>query len=422
MKPPILTDLEAERDYLAAMLVYGNRDWVRSTRLDPADLFSPAHQDVLIAIREIETKTGEISIDAVIAHLKNIGSKNYKKPAEITDGYCKVPTRTDLESIVDRIRKLAECRQINERLEQARSCFAKGELQNGKDYVRLASEALDSDHSGYVIEDIGASMRYAFDTIANERRKKVRFGAQIFTDSIGFLSAGSAMTIGGKTSAGKSTIALDVAKGMAGQGHRPGIISLEDGPDVWGSRFLSSLSGLPVSYAKTGQAEADGVRTIMDTSINAAPDVVIAYARAASPETVLGLINRLVRSNGCDVIFVDYLQAIHVDLKTTRVDKSYSFVFNRMKAMADNLGVPVIVLSQIRRMDGEEPTMYDLKETGDVENGSEVVALVWFENSTKNTYVKTDKIKWARRDKYLRARVVRDSTGGMITGYEMAPK
>jgi replicative DNA helicase len=190
---------------------------------------------------------------------------------------------------------------------------------------------------------------------------------------------GSLTVLGGQTGAGKSTIALYLADAYERVGIAPGVISLEDPASTWGRRIIGADSG-----ADPVHASADG----WDSIAEAAERAGLSSSRWAFPtrydvSEVLAHMRRLVDVEGCGVIFVDYLQVV-----TNREHRGYhrgellSAATAAMKGEAKRLGVPLFLGSQIKRVERvggklREPSIHDLKESGDIENMAEGVVLLW---------------------------------------------
>lgn len=263
--------------------------------------------------------------------------------------------------------------------------------------------------------------RSALDYLTDASRLRTpQTGYTILDNAIGGLPPGAMFTVGGRTGAGKSSLLLGMSFNQAGRGARVGIVSCEDPEWVWGTRILSHLSdvnsaeffrranGTPDMYlvdqAKIGieRAKSYGVH--------------FAYATGKPIKSVIEAIRELIQARGCSVIMVDYLQAIVAkgqDRYVARTDTAQA-----LKGYCQQHGVPLVLASQLKRPENgnpfREPHNGDLKDSGDIENMSEVIVLLWQTSDVEDATVlgKVGKIKWS--PKRPRFQIERDVRTGAL--------
>jgi len=86
---------------------------------------------------------------------------------------------------------------------------------------------------------------------------------------------------------------------------------------------------------------------------------------------------RLLKTRGVKIVFIDYLTLVqHGDIRTPRYERVGELV-REMKAMARELSIPVIVLSQLNRQaEGQEPSLAELRQSGEVEEHADMIMLM----------------------------------------------
>jgi len=202
-----------------------------------------------------------------------------------------------------------------------------------------------------------------------------RFVATGFADldaTLGRLPPGSMTIIGGETASGKSHMVHAMAFNAARDGNRPGIISLEDGIDEWGTRGIALLTGCTYQAVLEARSFDPVDREDLYQQIRKAPrlarevDVRVGFAISANMETVMQTAKSLIVDHERNVLFVDYAQAVRVGLDKKRIDKAYADVAQRLKGLCAKHKIPLVLNSQLSR-GKDTPSINSLKEcvTGD---------------------------------------------------------
>jgi replicative DNA helicase len=199
---------------------------------------------------------------------------------------------------------------------------------------------------------------------------------------IGGLHAGRMYTIGGRPGAGKSTAALVMAEHAAVESGRSVLIFSKEMPtvDVMG-RFVAR--GARVDLRSINQRALDDVQMAQIRSYVRKVGTPRLYVNAA-PVNLSG-IKTLARAHhhrhGLDVLVVDYLQLVHTDTPGRTREQEVGRVSRELKALAMELGIVVVVPAQLNRGPASRPdarpTMSDLRDSGQIEQDSDAVILLW---------------------------------------------
>jgi len=194
---------------------------------------------------------------------------------------------------------------------------------------------------------------------------------------------GDMIVIAGRPSMGKSSWALNMAEHMALFNDVPvAIFSLEMGRRQLAERFICSNAGVDSQKVRRGNVTTGDYQELVQ-ACNRLADAPI-YIDDESGLTPLGLrakARRLKSKYGIQCIIIDYLQLMDCPgKKQDNRQQEITTISRRIKGLARELNVPVIVLSQLNRQpearEGHRPRMSDIRESGSVENDADLILLL----------------------------------------------
>ncbi len=197
------------------------------------------------------------------------------------------------------------------------------------------------------------------------------------------LQNGEMIIIAGRPSMGKTSLALNIAECMGVVEKIPiAIFSLEMGKQQLAERFLCSNSEIDSQLVRKGMLGTDHYQKLVQAcgELSQAP-IFIDDTAGLTPLELRAKARRLKRMHDIKCLMVDYLQLMHLGL--SRVEsrqQEITSISRYLKALARELNIPVIVLSQLNRSpEGREdhrPRMSDLRESGSIEQDADVVMLL----------------------------------------------
>ena len=187
------------------------------------------------------------------------------------------------------------------------------------------------------------------------------------------LQPGDLVVIAGRPSMGKTTLAVNIAENAAIERKVPtAIFSMEMAADALTLRMISSLGRVSQSHLRTGALSAeDWPRITSATEVLSQAPIYIDETPALTPTEIRARARRLKREKGLGLIVVDYLQLMQVAGTKENRATEISEISRSLKALAKELQLPVIALSQLNRSVEQrvekKPVMSDLREcvTGD---------------------------------------------------------
>jgi replicative DNA helicase len=189
--------------------------------------------------------------------------------------------------------------------------------------------------------------------------------------------------IAGRPSMGKSALATNIAQNAAAATGKPvAMFSLEMSKESLVLRMLCSEARVDSTKVRTGYlAEQDFPRLAMAAGRLADLPFFIDDSPAISVLELRAKARRLMRESGLGLIIVDYLQLMRAHKDVDNREQEISLVSRSLKALAKELHVPVIALSQLNRAveqrADKRPLMADLRESGAIEQDADVIAFIY---------------------------------------------
>ena len=207
------------------------------------------------------------------------------------------------------------------------------------------------------------------------------------------LQKGDLIVIAGRPSMGKTTFALNIAENAAfgPKKAKVGIFSMEMSRDSLAFRMVSSLGRVDQSHLRVGNIDGEEWSRV-NTAISMMKEapIFIDDTGALTPTDVRARARRLKREHGLDLIVLDYLQLMQVAGTKENRATEISEISRSLKALAKELSVPIIALSQLNRSleqrQDKRPVMSDLRESGAIEQDADVIMMIYREEVyDKNT-------------------------------------
>ncbi len=182
--------------------------------------------------------------------------------------------------------------------------------------------------------------------------------------------------LGARPSIGKTAMALSMMQHIAVEKKIPcGFFSLEMSYQMIGQRLLSMESRIHGKKLRTGMLSMSDFQKLQDAAgrIFNAPFYIV-----DQPNMMLldlrALARRLVVERGVKIIFIDYIGLIQTENRNAPVYEAQSEVSKSLKALARELGIPIVVLCQVARdAEGNEPNLAQLRGSGSIEQDADVV-------------------------------------------------
>lgn len=394
-------NLEAERATLGAALLSSTAADYLCDRLNAEAYFRRPHQTLFTAIRTLREQGSEIDNVTLkeqlgrIGKLDDVGGPVYI--ANLTDG---VPRSVNIEHYAGILRDL--------QVKRALVAFANQTI----DLVAEASHAsteivVDSDRrlmelrAGYT-EGRMQSLAASSAALHADLEWRVAHKGQLTGIPTGFQSIdeltlgwqpADMIIIAARPSIGKTTFVMNSAiaaarsTGSTGRRRRVAVFSLEMRRIQIEYRILAQLSRVPLSRLLSGHLTEGDYPLVSQAMCDMAELQIEIDDRAAQTAwDIRGACRRLQAEGGLDQVIIDYVQLMSGSLERRGATRNEEItdISRRLKGLGDELGVPMLVLSQLSRANESRPDprpkLSDLRESGSLEQDADMVAMLHRKN------------------------------------------
>jgi replicative DNA helicase len=383
--------LEGERAILGGLLLDNDALPKVLATLSADDFYREAHRNVFRAVTDLFNRNEPVDWVTLTAALKEANLlESVGGPAFLTELVDAVPSAANVEHYARVVKEKALLRQlISAATEISTRCYEDhGSIDEFVDQCEeLIFKVGESRiQSGFVhVKDL---MKTSFETVESlyDRKENITGVASGFSDLDG-LTAGfqrsDLVIIAGRPSMGKTSFALNVAMNAAIEDGIPtAVFSLEMSKEQIALRILCSKARVNLKSLRTGflTQEDWGRLTQAVGSISDSP-LYVDDTPAINTLEIRAKARRLKKERDLGLVIVDYLQLMRAATRSDSREKEISEISRSLKALAKELGVPVIALSQLNRKVEERPNkrpqLADLRESGAIEQDADVILFIY---------------------------------------------
>src|SRR6202166_4494963 len=405
-------NIEAEQSLLGAILVNNDAFYRGSDFLEPKHFFEPLHQTIfetagsLIRMGKIatpvtlktflpaETDIGGMTVGQYLARLAAeattiINAQDYGRTIY------ELSLRRDLIGIGEDMVNVAYDAPVD---------FApRAQIEDAE---RRLYELAESGRYDGGFQGFAQAMKVALDMAANAYQRDGKLsgtatGLRDLDTKMGGLQPSDLVIVAGRPGMGKTALATNIAYNVA-KAHRAevqadgtmksvnggivGFFSCEMSAEQLATRIIAERTGIPSSTIRRGGITEVDFEKIRDYSIEL--QSLPLYVDETGSLSILLLTaraRRLTRQKGVDLIVVDYIQLLQGSGKRGNDNRvqEVTEITTSLKALAKELNVPIIALSQLSRQvenrDDKRPQLSDLRESGSIEQDADVVIFVYRE-------------------------------------------
>lgn len=393
-------NIEAEISALGSLMLDKDAIFQVADALDPADFYKPAHREIFEAMLDLFARRDPIDVLSVTTRLSEKGQlEGVGGSAYLTSLVNAVPTASHVAhyaSIVRRKRLLRDLIGASQEIAQL-GYQEEDDIEQLIDEAEqkifgIAKNSLKQDF--FAVRDMLDETWERIDKIHRDRDalRGVTTGFKDLDNILGGLQKSDLVILAARPSLGKTSLALDIARHSALAKNSIGIFSLEMSREQVMDRLIAAEAQVDGWRLRTGHLRGDGedndftriqraLATLAETPlfIDDSPSPSVTELRAKA--------RRLQSEHNSNLIIVDYLQLIRGRDNTDSRVQEVSEISRGLKAMAKELNVPVLALSQLSR--GIEmrplsrPKLSDLRESGSIEQDADVVMFIYREDKVK---------------------------------------
>jgi len=389
-------DIAAEEAVSGSLLIDGKAIYEIATMLRPEDFYSEPNRGIYRACRTLYERDEAINQITVAQELERLGIlETCGGVAYLSHLISIVPTSLDIEHYARIVYRLSIMRQLIAAAEKISDIgyqadpdvnAALSRAEEALYQLRSARGSVDFVHIKHVLD------RY-FETspeAAAEGQGPITQVMSGFTGLDEFLDGfqrSDLIIIAGRPSMGKTSLALNIARNAAiEQGACVALFSLEMSRDSLVQRLLSSESGVNLRKLRfEHQTEVDERRLMNAIGILSEAPIYLDDSPMLRVVEMRSKARRLYFEHGIDIIVIDYLQLMQGEgIRGENRVQEISYISRSLKALARELNVPVVAVSQLSRAvefrASHRPQLSDLRESGSIEQDADVVAFIYRED------------------------------------------
>jgi replicative DNA helicase len=396
-------NIEAEQAVLGAVFLEQEALTVASELLMPEDFYRAAHQKIFQVMLSLSDKGEPLDLITVTSELadqnllEEVGGVSY-----LNDLASSVPTAANVEYYA----KIVEEKSILRRLIRTATSIASDGYAREDDVAGLLNEAekkvleVSQRKNAGAFQNIKDVLVVTYDKIEMlHNRKGDITGIPTGFTELDRMTAGfqrnDLIIVAARPSVGKTAFALNIAQNVATKtDENVAIFSLEMGADQLVMRMLCAEGNIDAQRLRTGSLTSEdwGKLTMAMGSLSNA-GIYIDDTPGIRVSEIRAKCRRLKQESGLGMILIDYLQLIQGNGKPgENRQQEVSEISRSLKALARELQVPVIALSQLSRgvesRQDKRPMMSDIRESGSIEQDADIVAFLYrddyYDRETEN--------------------------------------
>ncbi len=386
-------NIEAEQSVLGGILIENSALNRVLEILTYEDFYRDAHQRIYQALVDLSEKNEPADLITVTNQLKtsnlldDVGGPSYL--ASLVD---MVPTAANIEYYARIVKEKATLRKLIDAATQiiTQSYSDSGDVDGFLDDAEQTIFRI-SEHrvrpSFYHIKDV---VKESFKTVEKlfDKKELITGVPSGFKDldrmTTGFQRS-DLIIVAGRPSMGKTSYCLDIARYAAIEGGTPvAVFSLEMSKEQLALRMLCSEAMVEAQKLRSGfLSESDWPKLTLAAGNLADAPIFIDDTAAISVLEVRAKSRRLKAEHNLGLVIIDYLQLMKGRGRTERREQEISEISRSLKALAKELSIPVIAISQLSRRTEERPRqrpqLADLRESGAIEQDADVILFVYRE-------------------------------------------
>ena len=394
-------NVEAEQSVLGSLMLDSNAVMKVGDFLTHRDFYKGTHKAIYSAMMDLVNRTEPIDILAISNRLREKGDlEKAGGQAYLAELVNSVPTASN----VNHYAHIIQQKRILRDLIEASYDIAQLGYKEDEDIDEILDQAekrifgISEKSLRQNFTAVKASLEEAFDRIDRLTNQKgeprgVQTGFLDLDNILAGFQKSDLIILAARPSLGKTSLALDIARNAALQkGAKVGIFSIEMSREQLVDRLISAQSDVNLWKIRTGNLSSTGEDNDfmrIQNALGVLSEASIFIDDTPSPTVIhmRAMARRLQSEHGLDLIIVDYLQLMQPRSGTDNIVQQVTEISRALKALARELNVPVLALSQLSRAVEQRspqiPRLSDLRESGSLEQDSDVVMFIYREDRDK---------------------------------------
>ena len=384
-------NIEAEESLISAILIDNNTLLDVIEILAPQDFYRTAHQKIYAAITDLFDKAEPIDLVTLANKLKEkgqleeIGSASYL--ARLVDT---VPLAVNAQHYAKIVHDKASLRRLIEKANAiVKRCFEeRGNTDEVIDFAESAIFEISEKKSQQAFYPLSKIILGNIETLEEKQgNRSLVTGVPTGFSRLDNLTSGfqnsDLIILAARPSMGKTALALNIARNAAVDSNIPvAVFSLEMSKEQLSLRMLCSEARIDSSRLRGGFFSMEDWHRLTDAAgILSESPIYIDDSASLTAMEIRAKARRLKMDKNIGLVIIDYLQLMQGRASAERRDIEISEISRSLKALAKELDLPVLALSQLNRMleqrTDKRPRLSDLRESGALEQDADVVAFIY---------------------------------------------
>lgn len=384
-------NIEAEQAVLGSMLLDTEAVAVAAETLKSEDFYSEAHKEIYAAVIDIYLRGEPVDVVTLVEEIKRrstidaVGGITY-----LTDLSISVPSTANIKQYI----RIVDEKSILRRLisgsnEIIKNCY---QPQDEIEYIIEKAEKtifdISQKHNSFQFYSIKEILQEVYLQIEELAKNKGQItGVPTGFTGLDRMTSGfnpsELILIAARPSMGKTSFVLNIAQHAALHSNVPvAVFSLEMAKEQLVQRMLSSEANVELQKVRTGGLdESDWVKLVKAAGPLAKAPIYIDDSPGINSTELRSKARRLKMERNIGLIVLDYLQLMSGRGRTENRQQEISEISRSLKALARELKVPVVALSQLSRAPEaramHRPMLSDLRESGAIEQDADLVAFLY---------------------------------------------
>mgnify|MGYP001464423655 FL=1 len=382
--------IEAEIAVLGG-LILDNEAWEQiADILQVNDFYNQEHRKIYSCI--VNLVNDNIPFDIVTINEKVNISNDKSFSTYLSEIINQTPSAANIKAYASIVREQSILRQLinvsNSLIEKSRDggIDSKALLDEAEQKIfNISEESLKANNGFQNINDlVKESLEQIEERAENgESVTGVATGFSEFDNKTTGLQGGDLIIVAGRPSMGKTSFAMNLAEYASLKNDAvTAIFSMEMSGTQLSTRLISSMGRINQQKIRTGKlTDDDWPRLTNAVALLSKANIFIDDTPALTPTDIRARSRRLKREKGLDLIVIDYMQLMQLSSNSENRATELSEISRSLKALARELDVPVVALSQLNRSlenrTDKRPIMSDLRESGAIEQDADLIAFIY---------------------------------------------
>ena len=391
------SSIEAEKAVLGSIILEPTLWDSLSVEVDESDFIANEHKLIFRGIKKLINLGSEIDTVTLIESLSNdtdlSSLSNFDRVGYVKNLVSETPGTANFENYTNIIKQSSSLRKlistaadISSLAKEADTLDSESALSEAEEKLIKLRDSIQRSSGPVLAKDL---IKPVYDKID----ETIRSDSELVGISTGFrdldkytmgLQQGDLFIIAGRPSMGKTAFALSIAGQLVNDGIPSVLFSLEMSARSIMYRMISLLGKVELKRLFEAKSLTDKDFNEIENSISllSRSKFFIDDTSSLSPSEILSRSRKLKREHpDLGVIIIDYMQLMKADTKNDNRVSEMSEISRSLKALAKEIDVPVIALSQLNRAPetrtGKRPVLADLKDSGAIEQDADIVTFVF---------------------------------------------